>query len=76
MGVISDGGMEERVVSAATRSCQPLPSDVSMLMQSVPRGTLCTAAIPADLRKERFTRDTSGQTVSSRQTRLMISQKP
>lgn len=76
VGDISDGGMEERVVSVAMRSCQSLPSDASMLMQYVPRGTFCTAPIPAALRKERFTHDTSGQAFSSRQTRLMISQKP
>lgn len=75
MGGWGDGGVKERLASAAT-SCQPLASDASMLMQYVPPGRFCRARSPADRRNERFTPDTLGQTFCSRQTRLMVSQKP
>lgn len=54
--------------------CHPPLCDVSMLMQNVPRGT-AKGRSPADIHNERFAHDTLGQTFSSQQSRLMISQK-
>lgn len=75
---MGDGGwrdIEAVARTAAMRSCHPPPCDVSMLMQYAPFGTFCKGLSPADVQNERFTHDTLGQTFSSQQPRLMISQK-
>lgn len=59
---------------AAMGVCHPPPCDVAMLMQNVPCGT-AKGLSPADLQNERCAHDTLGQTFSSQQSRLMISQK-
>lgn len=73
---MGDGGWSNIEAAASTAAMgvhHPPLCDVSMFMQTVPCGT-AKALSPADLQNE-IAHDTLGQTFSSQQSRLMISQK-